>query len=271
MPLTRETLYQGWLKAVNNHEFMRAEKFYMRLLKFDPSTPGINFPMGVWYKEKGLWDKARAAFLRALDTDPHILAETYYYLGNVARERKEYKEAISYYQKSIKIDPEFSEAYYNLGKVYAVNGQSKEALEAFIRARELNPQDMDTYLNIGVELSNQGKRKEALEMYERALALNPNSYVVYSNIGVEYTLLGDYEKAITYHKKALAFNSFYGDGWYNLACTYARANNLEGSLSALEKAIRLDEENIQYAKNDPELENTRNTPEFRRIVNQEKF
>jgi len=266
MPLKPETIYQAWLNAANNHEFKTAEELYEKLLKLEPSTPGINFPMGIWYKEKGFWDKAQAAFLRALDTDPGIHAETYYYLGNVAREQKKYEQAVGYFQKALQVDPEFFEAHYNLGKIYAILGQSREALGQFKKARELNPQDPDTYINIGVELSNLGQRDEALKMYEKALELDPDSYLVYSNIGVEYTALGDYEKAELYHKKALALNSFYGDGWYNLACTYARTNELEKSLTALNRAVRLDGENIEYAKKDPELENIRNTAGYKSII-----
>lgn len=266
MPLKREINYQLWLEATNNHDFQAAEDLYYKLLKHNPSTPGINFPMGVWYKEKGLWDKAKEAFLRALETDPAIHADIYYYLGNVSREQKDYEGALSYYQKSIKVDPDFFEAHYNLGKVYALQGRSQEALAQFLKARELNSQDVDTYINIGVELSNLGKRKEALREYEKALSLDPNSYLIYSNIGVEYTALGELDKALAFHKKALELNSFYGDGWYNLACTYARAEDLENSLKALERAVRLNPENIEYAKKDPELENIRHTEGYQKII-----
>lgn len=266
MPQKRERVYRLWLDAVNNHDFQAAEEFYQELLKLNPLTPGINFPMGVWYKEKGLWNKAKEALLRALETDPAILADVYYYLGNVSREQGEYEEAVNYYKESLKIDPLFFEAHYNLGKVYALQGLSQEALDQFLKAKDLNPQDVDTYINIGVELSNLGRRKEALAMYQKALALEPRSSLIYSNIGVEYTALGQLEEAIAYHKKALELNSFYGDGWYNLACTYAKANDLENSLKALERAVRLNPENIAYAKKDPELDNIRDTEGFRNII-----
>lgn len=264
--LKSEILYSAWLEAVNNHDFQVAEELYEKLIKLNPNTPGINFPMGVWYKEKGLWDKAKAAFMRALDTDPEIYADTYYYLGNVVREQKDYSLAATYYQKSLKVNPEFFEVRYNLGKIYALQGQSKKALLHFRKAQELNPLDLDTNINIGVELSNQGYREEALEAYRKALEIDPYSYLVHSNIGVEYTLLKDFKNAIDYHKKALALNFFYADGWYNLACTYARANDLENSCKALERSIRLDAENIEYAKKDPELENIRNTLHFQDLV-----
>ncbi|MGI6226246.1 MAG: tetratricopeptide repeat protein [Peptococcales bacterium] len=270
MPLKSKDLYQEWLEAVNNHDFTKAEDLYLKLIEIDPTMAEVNFPMGIWYKENGLWDKAKAAFLRALATDPHIDSETYYYLGNVTRESKEYEEAISYFQKALDANPQFFEAQYNLGKVYALQGRSEDALEAFLKALELNPQDLDTYVNIGVELSNQGQREKALEMYQKALELDPYSYLVYSNIGVEYTLMGEYDKAINFHKKALELNAFYGDGWYNLACTYARMQDLDNSLKNLERAIRLDDENIAYAKNDPELASVRDTREFKKLVKQWK-
>ncbi|KJS21967.1 MAG: hypothetical protein VR72_07670 [Clostridiaceae bacterium BRH_c20a] len=259
-------LYQGWLNAVDKHDYKKARKLYMALLKEAPLTAGINFPMGVWYKEKELFEEAEMAFKRALITDPGIVADSYYYLGNVSREQGDHGQAIAYYRESLKVDPNFFEAQYNLGKIYAILGQSKEALQEFTKALELSPEDVDTYINIGVELSNQGKRKEALESYEKALELNPESYLVYSNIGVEFTALGNYEQGILYHKKALALNSFYADGWYNLACSYARADDFENSLKALERSIRLDASNIEYAKKDPELDNIKSTSGYKSII-----
>jgi len=259
-------LYQDWLNAVEKHNYKKAKKTYMKLLKEAPLTEGINFPMGVWYKEKGLFEEAEAAFRRALITDPEIITESYYYLGNVSREQGEHNQAIAFYQKSLQVDPNFFEAQYNLGKIYAILGQTKEALQEFTKALELNPEDVDTYINIGVELSNQGRRKEALTSYEKALELDPGSYLGYSNMGVEFTALGDYEKAILYHKKALALNSFFADGWYNLACSYSRNNDLENSLKALERSVRLDASNIEYAKKDPELDNIKSTSGYKSII-----
>ncbi|KJS84376.1 MAG: hypothetical protein JM58_11060 [Peptococcaceae bacterium BICA1-8] len=259
-------LYQDWLNAVDKHDFKKAKRLYMKLLDEAPLTEGINFPMGVWYKEKGLFEEAEAAFKRALCTDPEIIADCYHCLGNVSREQGDYGQAIAFYRESLKIEPNFFEAQYNLGKIYAILGQTKAALQEFTKALKLSPEDVETLINIGVELSNQGRRKEALASYEKALGLDPESYLVYSNVGVEFTALGEYDKAILYHKKALALNSFYADGWYNLACTYSRANDFKNSLKALERSVRLDASNIEYAIDDPELDNIRETAGYRNII-----
>ncbi|MDK2823874.1 MAG: hypothetical protein PWQ67_1568 [Clostridia bacterium] len=262
----KESLYRAWLEAVQEHSFSKAEKLYHQIIELYPHCKEVNFPMGVWYKEKGLNEKALDALRRALITDPEIAAEIYYYLGNVSRNMGNLLEAIDYFEQSIKEDPNFFEAHYNLGKIYSMLKNSEKALKEYKKALNLNPGDVDTYVNIGVEFSNLGKSKEAIKMYEKALEFEPQSYLIYSNLGVEYTALGEYEKAIEFHKKALTLNTFYGDAWYNLACTYALANDVENSLKALERAIKLDEDNIEYAKKDPELDNVKHTEEYKRLI-----
>ncbi|MFZ5942715.1 MAG: tetratricopeptide repeat protein [Bacillota bacterium] len=264
--MKQKEIYQSWLKAVKTHDFEETERLYAEILREFPDLSGVHYPMGVWYKEKNLNQKAYDALIRALKTDPDIMADTYYYLGNVLRNMGDYKEAVFYYTKSLEKDPEFFEAQYNLGKVYSMMGENNRALEEYKKALKLNKQDLDTYVNIGVEFSNLGLHQEALEMYQLALAIDPHSSLVYSNIGVEYALLGQYEQAINYHKNAIKLNSFYGDAWYNLGCSYALNNNQVDAIKALEKAFKIDKENIFYAKNDPELESIRSTPEFKKLI-----
>ena len=60
-------------------------------------------------------------------------------LGIIFRRKKNYKEAIRYYEKALKVDPDNSRIYYNLGRSYLEDGQSSLAEEAFLYALSLDP------------------------------------------------------------------------------------------------------------------------------------
>jgi len=73
----------------------------------------------------------KAAALRSTD------ARVPYQLGELCRVQKRFSEAITYYQKSTALDPEFPEPLYKLGQAYTRLGKPEEAKKAFALHREV--------------------------------------------------------------------------------------------------------------------------------------
>ncbi len=73
----------------------------------------------------------RAAALRPDD------ARVPYQFGELCRVQKRLAEAVSFYQKSSALDPEFPEPIYKLGQAYVRLGKADEAKKAFARHREV--------------------------------------------------------------------------------------------------------------------------------------
>ena len=69
-------------------------------------------------------------------------AKAHYYLGNFLYDRKRHREAITHWERSAEIDPEFPTVWRNLGFGYFnVLHKTEKALDAFRRARTLAPED----------------------------------------------------------------------------------------------------------------------------------
>ena len=73
----------------------------------------------------------KAAALRSND------ARVPYQLGELCRVQKRFGEAVTYYQKSTALDPEYPEPLYKLGQAYTRLGRPEEAKKAFARHREV--------------------------------------------------------------------------------------------------------------------------------------
>ena len=87
--------------------------------------------------------------------------------------KKEYEEALTFFNESLKIEPNFAEAMSYLATVHG-------------------------YLGF-----KQLSKTEAFELLEKALNLNPDSAVVLKNMGQGYRgIKKDYNNAIKYFKKA---------------------------------------------------------------------
>ncbi|SMB92264.1 Tetratricopeptide repeat-containing protein [Desulfonispora thiosulfatigenes DSM 11270] len=265
--MNEDQLYKSCLEALEQGNFELAKKNYEEILEFFPNIKNINYLMGIALVEHNQPQKALIAFKRALVVDTDFEAKVCFQIAVIYLEAEVFDKAIKYLKKALKIDPDYFDAQYNLAKILSISGLTNAAIEAYKRALEIDPKDEETYVNLGVEYSNNLEVEKAKDLYEKALEINPCSYLAYTNLGVEYQDAGNIEEAISYHKKSLECNSFYSLAWYNLACAYALNEEINKSLQALKKAIKLDEENKEYAKNDPELDILVGNPVFEDLIN----
>jgi tetratricopeptide (TPR) repeat protein len=79
---------------------------------------------------------ALRALHRAVALKPED-SRVYYQLGEISRMEKHYTAAVSYYQKSVGLDPNFPEPLYKLGQTYVQLGRQDDAKKIFARHREV--------------------------------------------------------------------------------------------------------------------------------------
>src|ERR1700739_1120481 len=77
--------------------------------------------------------------------------------GDTAAQRKEYKEAIKYFTKGLKLNPLDTDAYYNRGLAKYKLEKFDDAIADFTKVIELNPKDADAYGNRGAAKNELGK------------------------------------------------------------------------------------------------------------------
>ena len=58
--------------------------------------------------------------------------------------------------------------------------------------------------------------------------------------------------------------------YYTVACVFARQHKTEKSVEWLKKAIRKGYDNWEALKNDRNLENIRNTPYYKSLINEQR-
>lgn len=102
-----------------------------------------------------------------------------------------------------------------------------------LRSRSrFKPQGFDDFYYLGVYHSNRGEYEEALKCFEEALKIQPeNEKIMYLKAST-YALMGDHHQAI----------------------------------DSLKMAIKLEETNRIYARNDPDFESLYEEPEFQELV-----
>ncbi|OAG28529.1 YcaO-like family protein [Thermodesulfatator autotrophicus] len=141
--------------------------------------------------------------LRAIDQE----IERYYvaaHLGQVLTSLGYYKEAITFLEKALKLNPKFDDLaaiYCHLAHAYLQSGDFLKAEK--IAEKGLTYQRLPELLNIlGTARFKQKRPEAALEAFWQAVALNPQAAVDYANIGVCLASIGHEEEAESYFEKA---------------------------------------------------------------------
>lgn len=129
---------------------------------------------------------------RGTDRDVTILFQT----GNAYFALSELDSAVSYYEYTLKIDPQHFKAYVNMGIAYDDQGQGNAARAAYRSALEIQPEDVLAHCHLGHNLVRRGDVDGGVQFYLRALELDPDSPQAHYNLGLAFADLKVFGEAI---------------------------------------------------------------------------
>jgi tetratricopeptide (TPR) repeat protein len=231
------------------------------------------------------FDKAQQVFEMILNrtTDEEEKGEIYNYLGWIKYDQGKYSEAITDFEKSLKIQqktlpanhPNLATSYSNIGGVYDKMGEYSKALSYYEKDLEISqktlpanhPNLATSYSNIGGVYSNMGEYSKALSYYEKALEIrqktvppnHPDLANSYNNIGGVYSNMGEYSRALSYYKKTLeisqktlpANHPHLAISYNNIGGVYYNMGEYSKALSYFGKALEIFEKTLPA--NHPDL------------------
>lgn len=117
-----------------------------------------------------------------------------------------------------------------------------------------------------LERQHEGKLEEAKRLYREVVKIDKDNVQAFNNLGVIHMSQKKYAWAIKRFNDAINVKQDYPDAHYNLACLYAQKNDAVRSLSYLKKAIRYNPEVRHWAKNDGDLKELADLPEFKKLL-----
>jgi tetratricopeptide (TPR) repeat protein len=190
--------------------------------------------------------------------------------GRVKDDQGEYAEAITFYEKSIKIKQkilppthqDLATSYNNIGIVYDHLDDHSKALSYHEKALEIyqkslppnRPALATAYNSIGLVYEKMVDYSKALSYYEKALEIyqkslpqnHPTFAIIYNNIGFVYDKKGDYSKALSYYEKALKIKQktlppnhpSLATSYNNIGDVYDKIGDHSKALSYYEKALK---------------------------------
>lgn len=107
-----------------------------------------------------------------------------------------YKEALVWFEKAVKTDPNFAFAWDNIGIYNRRLGNLDAALEAYNKSLEVDPTGKTPLQNIPVVYQFKKDYDKALEAYQKLLIIYPGDAEGYFGSGRMYILKSDYAKGL---------------------------------------------------------------------------
>jgi tetratricopeptide (TPR) repeat protein len=204
---------------------------------------------GISHYNSGRHTKALESLNKSLGANSKN-AQTWFYKGLVLMSMSEFKDAISCYEESLKINPIYDEALkakelaikeqrqkenslargrgleigslLSQGSALADSGNFKDALQKFQSAIELDRNNVDAHSKKSSVLIAMGQFKLALEAANIALSIKPNNADALVNKGYVYAATGQYQNAIELFDKATDIDPNNFDAWINKGNCYDR-------------------------------------------------
>ncbi|MEI7972774.1 MAG: tetratricopeptide repeat protein [Bdellovibrio sp.] len=167
----------------------QALQVYEQVLLVDPKNKSALLGLSLSAKASGLTDKALRASLDAAVVDPSD-AEPLMRAGMIYLDSLKYREAITQFERALRINPLFPLGNYWIGKTAFLAGDLDLALRAAMNERQLNPNLPQSYVLAAEIYTAQRDYAKCTQEFQKALKLQPQNAENYVKIARCYRLSG---------------------------------------------------------------------------------
>lgn len=107
-----------------------------------------------------------------------------------------------------------------------------------------------------------------ISFFEKLIEDNPNYVDALIPLGDAYTKRGLYEKGLEIDLRLSDLKPLDPVVHYNLACSHSLLGEIDPSIKALDKAVRLGYKDFKFMDKDPDLENIRKDSRYLELIKQ---
>ena len=209
---------------------------------------------GIRSMKNGDADNAFESFRVAFEKFPNY-PESVFNMGLTHFRKKEFTEAVDYFNKTLTINPEHKTAsaaiknvaknFFNKGNQSYKRGDLEGALTSYDEVLKVDNTFYQAYYQIGVIQSKMGDKELAVTSYGEALKVNPKFYKGYFALGLAKNGMNDTQGAISALESAVDIYPGYDKAYGAMGDIYINAKNYEKAKQVLNTSITV---NPNYAK-----------------------
>ena len=132
--------------------------------------------------------------------------EVLQWLASYYYERRQFEEAIRYFNQAIKIDPLFKLIYNMLAYAYDQMGDFEKSIWAINKYISIAPDEANPYDTRADLYAWNGKMEQAIRSYKKALEVKPDFYASLRKLGHMHLFKREYAKAESCYKELSSSN-----------------------------------------------------------------
>jgi tetratricopeptide (TPR) repeat protein/CHAT domain-containing protein len=185
------------------------------------------------------------AIIEALSDESNgnsVQAEAWFYEGLQQAKIGELAGALTYYNKSLELNPDAYEYWFNRGLTLFYLGNFTEAIASYDRAIEIKPDFYKGWYNRGAALSELGNFTEAIASFDEALKLKNDYHEAWSGLGLGQLKLGHLSEAIASFDASLQLQPHDPENWYFRGIALAEAGQNNDAIACYDQALEYNPE-----------------------------
>lgn len=216
----------------------QALQVYEQVLLVDPKNKSALLGLSLSAKASGLTDKALRAALDAAVLDPSD-AEPLMRAGMIYLDSLKYREAITQFERALRINPLFPLGNYWIGKTAFLAGDLSLALRAAMNERQLNPNLPQSYVLAAEIYTAQRDYNKCTVEFQKALKLQPQNAENYVKIARCYRLSGSPDIAESMLNLAIRQESGRAEIYREQASIFEQKSDKRSAVEAYNKYLTL--------------------------------
>lgn len=196
--------------------------------------------------------------------------------------RKNYADAVDYYQRALRLQKspgETARLWNKVGIAYQQDNNYSAARKAYKRSIHLDQNFSDPWNNLGTTYFLANKFKQSTRYYAHAIALEPKSALFHLNLGTSFSRMKKYDQAVKEYQVALTLDPNvlaqhgYGgtviqpqhpdvDYFYNMAKVFASLGRTDEAIRYLRRAFEEGFNNFKRLDADPDFRKLNKDPSY---------
>jgi tetratricopeptide (TPR) repeat protein len=232
----------GHSTFIRNFTWKNEKALWIDAVEKSPDIARPHHNLARYYQDKGYKAEALSEYQKALSGlmihRKDLYFTSYYNLGKLYADNRDYEKAEAYYKKALRIHPAFPAALNNLATLYDRKGEIEKAYEYLERSFRLNPYNALTNLNLGLFYLKRGLPEKAISYLEMATAPELSSRQQ-AYLGIAYKQKGLLGRAIIYFNEATITNPSDIMSFLHMAETYFEKGHHDKAMKAAENVLSL--------------------------------
>lgn len=225
----------------NNEKYSYAQKWFAKVKATDvpkPSLPIYYFNKGYTLFAKKQYQQAKP-YLEKVKFNPQYESDAHYYLGHIAYQLEDYKEASTSFTRVSKSDQQENLGYFQVEMNFKLGRFEKAISLGEIELQKANGEDFSQLSKIvGESYFNLNDYKNAITFLKNYQGKKGKwTHVDFYQLGYAYYEVGDYTEAITQFSKIIGKkDKLAQNAYYYLAECYLKKERKSSALNAYRSA-----------------------------------